>query len=348
MRQATGTGNHGITLTHEDLPVPVDTTDYDAFKKVVVQMYRTGPEQLYALHMALLDGIGHWDPVLRRQHERHLAFVGEAMTAHEAKPTDSKHHFVNPAGRGVLPTGDVSQLSTSGLLGPRADAYLSKVRAIEADLPQLAAEPEKIIERLYEAASLTLLPELTKVDLFPQLVIDDAGDEGTFSRSRWLMEIPVYDELDAGPKDLREISATVYHETRHVEQAWLEARLEALDARPKPGFRALPIATLAAQVDIPRATFEQLLETAYPDWADTKFMAAYRAMSSGQKQALAARMARQDKLRLKVIGQELGGPPVTFLEEAEMALLFEQYQASPKEADAFALEGWYKLRYDRH
>ncbi|PSL46718.1 hypothetical protein CLV51_103699 [Chitinophaga niastensis] len=113
--------------------------------------------------------------------------------------------------------GDYTEESDLGLVDKRISNYAAKVKAFAESIKGKKVEAIKQLNELYTIAAVELLPELYKTGLFPPLELVPMGEDCTFSREAWKMRI------DYKPMPLvvmSELSASVLHETRHVEQAW--------------------------------------------------------------------------------------------------------------------------------
>ena len=238
------------------------------------------------------------------------------------------------------------QIIPSGLVLPRIAEYHTWVKKFEQLPPDQRDDPKKIVKRMYQASKNVLLPELK--DIYPPLVIDEGGDDAEFSRSKWVLTIPVSDELAEGKgTDLADLSTTVLHETRHLEQAWFEA---VIKSRPRRGFRSKTPTQLAGEVEIPVDVFKKLVKIPIPGRTNVDFMDPILQTSKKEKSAHAARMSRLADLRFRdridpELLKDLGQEPLTAEENIEMGQLMEQYKAYPREADAFMAEDAYKAFY---
>jgi AraC-like DNA-binding protein len=160
-----------MRISHPDLPHEVETDNFEQFQALVNLFLKQSPDRIYALHMALIDGVGH-DPKERRKHENHFALLNEAMGRLERPPAP------RPAAAAEQRPVAVP-VPTDGLVMRRMGSYLAKVRQLEQQMLPLG-KANDVVKALYEAAKL-LLPELAKV--FPELQIDeDGGDDAAFSR----------------------------------------------------------------------------------------------------------------------------------------------------------------------
>ncbi len=227
-----------------------------------------------------------------------------------------------------------------GLVVTRVDAYHVRVKQLEAGMGA-EFDPAKLIQALYEASMMTLLPELKK--FYPVLKIE--GDDPTFSRSRWCIEIPDHELISGETHDLKKISTEVFHETRHIEQAWLEAIARKQSANRKSD------AQLAGETEVPTPMFKKLIAAPYPKSVGTKFMEPIVATTQSAKLQHKANMEEHGKLRQRqgVSREEqlaYGITPLDSKEEARLAALEKAYREYPREADAYRAEQVYSKHYD--
>ena len=104
-----------------------------------------------------------------------------------------------------------------GLVDSRIGEYAAAVKVYAGKIKGQKVNAAGQIQDLYHIAATILLPELTKAGLFPKLDIAAYGEDCLFRRSEWLIRI------DKPPVPLEVIdvlSASILHETRHIEQAW--------------------------------------------------------------------------------------------------------------------------------
>lgn len=331
----------------------IDTRDIDKFKSTANRCRIANPDGIYEMHMALLNGIGS-DPKLRRQHQPHLEYLHTLMEVMEffeglTAAKDESGLEGEKLERKRKPTEKDKETEKDkpypGVITARMGSYFTKVKGIEQMLPKLKHDPEQVIRLLYYA-SRDMLPELDAC--YPPLKIEDESDDATFSRSRWVIEIPVPDDLDTRTAtNLQKISTTVFHETRHLEQAWLEA---VKRGKPRPGSRSQPINTIAQELGMSKETFEKLSKIQPPGEIDLSHMTPILKLKPNDRSQHGKRMTKMETLRPRASlpSEELallGQVPLTKEEQGELDRLMTAYKTYPLEADAYKAEDVYEAYY---
>ena len=221
-----------------------------------------------------------------------------------------------------------------GLVPSRMGHYYSQVKVLEKSNSSSA----EIIRKLYIVSRLCLLPELGAD--FPELQITDDGDGASFNRFNWTMEIPREWALGWTRGDsLQELSASILHETRHVEQAWVSVQ-HFKRKEPRSG-----VAVWASKAFVSEKAAKILEKVALPNSLDLRYRLDRPGWQVGPEYEHKYSKLRDqlDEVRgalsmAKSFG--IGQENVPKLRE-EHDELFKKYMNHPRERDAFDVENEY-------
>ncbi|MGB7922096.1 MAG: hypothetical protein WCF57_02505 [Pyrinomonadaceae bacterium] len=152
--------------------------------------------------------------------------------------------------------GDFDPEQDMGLVDERIDAYVKTVRAYVADQKARPVAAAQQIATLYELAGRVLLPELWACGLFPPLNIIGFGEDCLFSRDKWVMSIG-HEPVPMAVAD--ELSTSILHETRHVEQAWAISTLWAKKKQPPKGIEPKMVTAINTRCKYPVKKGKQVM-----------------------------------------------------------------------------------------
>jgi hypothetical protein len=223
--------------------------------------------------------------------------------------------------------GDYEDDKDFGLIDARSATFAAAVKAYADQQKGKKVKPQQQITCLYNLACNILLPELTQVGLFPPLNFVGFGEDCLFKRSEWIMCIG-YEPIPLEVVD--ELSASILHETRHVEQAWIICSKRWFKKELLTGIKPAICDSIKKNCKYPEDTGKQVLE-----------------------QSIRGAKFKVDHDSLDQVRSELGlsltiDTPVTEVNWAKFEEFFGRifwYYNHPREADAYASEAKYKTSY---
>lgn len=168
-------------------------------------------------------------------------------TAREGTGTLSEGSSSRPSGDGKeskesSSVQSITQSELDGLIPGRLSGFIAEVKSRLTIIKGIGTlSPKRIIQTLFDVSQKTLLPELNVLGAYPELIIqeDDSEVAGLFSRDKWTIALSYNDEEDGIDEAVFQLASTIAHETRHVEQAWMEIYLSSSGPTRK-GYRAQP------------------------------------------------------------------------------------------------------------
>ena len=224
-------------------------------------------------------------------------------------------------------------------------AYYNEVKRLEGKLKQLS--DKKIVQGLYDAWKSIIPKGMAKI--VPELVMIDAeseGAEGAFDPQNWKIEIKLMtpEEITIMYNgSLLELSATIYHEGRHVEQLWEDVFYRDRIRKQKPK-------TISQELRIDQTIITMILTADAPEEysygnsqvADFKKKDYDRFEKTRSRLVGVRKNVEQISYKLSM-GTSLTKQEQKQLEKAKQ--LEEEYRRIPEEADAFAIEETYRQIY---
>lgn len=255
------------------------------------------------------------------------------------------------------PGKEEEELGGSMISPERVQVYFQKVRAIEQNAH---VSGDKALVELYNACPL-LLPILARAGLFPKLKLVDDGPDGQLSPNEWEMTVrrqskEEKEALGESQKKLYEamfgqkqggrfkkLSATLFHETRHVEQIWMEVQMRTQQGQD--------FKQISAAMHLPLDRVTRLQKVELPKGADVSHMGKIISATAEDRRKFR-------EIREKIIqsgsldeasewGGILGDPAAT-KKVTKLEQLHKEYRAIPDEADAYIAQGIYETHYNKY
>jgi len=231
----------------------------------------------------------------------------------------------------------------SMVLDVRVAAYFKQVCIIDANK---SLDSENLMTHLYNACK-PLVIELSQAGLFPPMVITTEGPYGAVVPKKWIMEVKKQSraEMLMLGVGMRELSAIFFHETRHIEQIWMEVQLRKQRGQQAP--------RIMKDTGLPEPLVQNLLKVPLPEKADTVHMVKLIELSAEARKQNYAIIQKFLAISGQIEGLSLAAVLGDNKAQQELVLLKQQgeaieklYKAIPDEADAFAAQDYYETYYD--
>jgi len=230
----------------------------------------------------------------------------------------------------------------SMLLDQRMAAYFQAVHTIEANN---SLDGDVMLTRLYNACK-PLVPDISNAGLFPPLRLISDGPLGSLVPKLWKMELKreTRASLVITGESIKTLSVTLFHETRHVEQMWMEIHVRHQSGQQIP--------RITKDMRILADMVETLLAVPLPTGADTAHLVSWTKITAEERVEHQKIIQEFLKITSQITDISLEvAMDVPDAKEKHGKLMVEakawekRYRAIPDEADAFLAQAIYEDFY---